>query len=67
MSHFDINNKEQKLKELENKTLEPNFWNDAKNSTQVLSEIKKIKGTSKFRTRRRNCKRYIKKYQKNCD
>ncbi len=44
MSHFDINNKEQKLKELENKTLEPNFWNDAKNSTQVLSEIKKIKG-----------------------
>lgn len=44
MSHFDINNKEQKLKELENKTLEPNFWNDAKKSTQVLSEIKKIKG-----------------------
>jgi len=44
VSHFDINNKEQKLKELENKTLEPNFWNDAKNSTQVLSEIKKIKG-----------------------
>lgn len=44
MSHFDINNKEQKLKELENKTLEPNFWNDAKNSTQVLSEVKKIKG-----------------------
>lgn len=44
MNHFDINNKEQKLKELENKTLEPNFWNDAKNSTQVLSEIKKIKG-----------------------
>ncbi len=43
MSHFDINNKEQKLKELENKTLEPNFWNDTKNSTQVLSEIKKIK------------------------
>lgn len=44
MSHFDINNKEQRLKELENKTLEPNFWNDTKNSTQVLSEIKKIKG-----------------------
>lgn len=44
MSHFDINNKEQNLKELEKKTLEPNFWNDAKNSTQVLSEIKKIKG-----------------------
>ncbi|MFR8233854.1 MAG: peptide chain release factor 2 [Clostridia bacterium] len=41
---LDISNKEQKLKELENKTLEPNFWNDAKNSTQVLSEIKKIKG-----------------------
>ncbi len=44
MSHFDINNKEQNLKELEKKTLELNFWNDAKNSTQVLSEIKKIKG-----------------------
>ena len=44
MSHFDINNKEQNLKKLEKKTLEPNFWNDTKNSTQVLSEIKKIKG-----------------------
>lgn len=44
MSHFDINNKEQKLKELENKTLEPDFWNDTKNSTQVLAEIKRIKG-----------------------
>lgn len=44
MSHFDINNKEQTLKELENKTLEPNFWNDTKNSTQVLTEIKRIKG-----------------------
>lgn len=43
MSHFDINNKEQKLTELESKTLEPNFWNDTKNSTQILSEIKKIK------------------------
>lgn len=44
MSHFDINNKEQNLKKLEKKTLETNFWNDTKNSTQVLSEIKKIKG-----------------------
>lgn len=44
MSHFDINNKEQNLKKLEKKTLETNFWNDTKNSTQVLLEIKKIKG-----------------------
>ena len=57
MSHFDINNKEQKLKELENKTLEPNFWNDAKNLTELVNlepneEIAKdiLKSTKKIAT-----------------
>jgi len=31
------------LKELESKTLEPNFWNDSENSGKVLQQIKKIK------------------------
>lgn len=44
MSHFDIKNKEEKLKKLESQTLEPDFWSNSKKSTQVLSEIKKIKG-----------------------
>lgn len=40
---FDIANKQTELKELENKTLEQNFWNDSKNSGQVLSKIKELK------------------------
>lgn len=43
MSLFDISNLENKLKELENKTSCPEFWEDTENTTKVLSEIKKIK------------------------
>lgn len=43
MNLFDIANLEKKLKELENKTLEDNFWSDTKKSNIVLEEIKKIK------------------------
>ena len=43
MSHFDIEELEKQLKELESKTMEPNFWNDAQISNQILGKIKKIK------------------------
>ena len=43
MSHFDIEELEKELKELESKTMEPNFWNDAQTSNQILGKIKKIK------------------------
>lgn len=44
MSLFDISNLENRLKELEEKTARQEFWEDTKNTTKVLSEIKKIKG-----------------------
>ena len=43
MSLFDISKLEKELKELENKTSEPNFWEDTKNSTKVLTNIKSLK------------------------
>lgn len=43
MIHFDISKLEFELKELEEQTMKKNFWNDNKNSTKVLSKIKKIK------------------------
>lgn len=43
MSLFDIPKLEKELKELENKTSEPNFWEDTKNSTKVLTNIKSLK------------------------
>ena len=43
MIHFDIPNLEKKLKELEVKTTNPEFWEDSKNSNIVLSEIKNLK------------------------
>ena len=43
MSHFDIEELEKQLKELESKTMDPNFWNDAQISNQILGKIKKIK------------------------
>lgn len=39
----NIDSLEQKLKELENKTLEDGFWSDKKASNSVLSELKKIR------------------------
>ena len=43
MRPFDISKIEKELEKLENKTLEPNFWNDSKNSKIVLSKIKILK------------------------
>ena len=43
MNLFDIVELQKELKELEEKTSEPNFWNDQKNSNKVLSKIKIIK------------------------
>ena len=38
-----IEDLENRLKELENKTLAPNFWEDSKKSNIVLKEIKDVK------------------------
>ena len=43
MIHFDILKLENELKELENKTTNPNFWNDVKNSSLVLKRITELK------------------------
>lgn len=43
MSHFDIANLENQLKDLENQTMEEGFWNDSKNSSIILQKIKTIK------------------------
>ncbi len=49
MSLFDITNLEKKQKELESKTTQSEFWNDSKNSTKILTQIKSIKSkTSKY-------------------
>lgn len=45
MNLFDIINKKAQLENLEKKTLEPDFWNDSKESGKVLSEIKSLKDT----------------------
>lgn len=45
MIHFDIAKQEEELKNLEVKTIEPSFWEDAKNSNHILSEIKRKKNT----------------------
>ena len=47
MIHFDISKLEQKLSELENETLEPCFWDDAKNANNVLNKIKNINNKCK--------------------
>ena len=49
MSPFDIAKQKKELEELEKQTLEENFWNDNKNSSKVLGEIKAIKSkTNKY-------------------
>ena len=44
MSPFDIAKLEKELKDLEEETMEENFWNGNKNSKQTLTKIKAIKG-----------------------
>jgi peptide chain release factor 2 len=41
--HFDVENKEKELKELESKTTENDFWNDTDNSSKVLKQINSLK------------------------
>ena len=43
MSHFDINTLEKELKELENQTANPDFWNGNHNTNSVLAKIKSLK------------------------
>lgn len=42
MIHFDIFSLEKELEELQSKTNEPDFWQDANLSTPILSKIKEI-------------------------
>lgn len=44
MVHFDLSKKEKELKELEEKTLKDGFWNDSKNSSIILQQVKFLKG-----------------------
>jgi peptide chain release factor 2 len=41
--HFDVENKEKELKELESKITENDFWNDTDNSSKVLKQINSLK------------------------
>ena len=43
MIHFDILKLENELRELENQTTIPDFWNDVKNSSLVLKRITELK------------------------
>ena len=43
MNLFDITSVSKKLEELENKKLEPNFWEDSKLNAPILQEIKILK------------------------
>ena len=43
MNPFDIAGLENQLQELEKQTMEANFWNNNKNSSKILSQIKNIK------------------------
>lgn len=43
MIHFDILRLENELRELENQTTIPDFWNDVKNSSLVLKRITELK------------------------
>ena len=40
---FDVAGLEQQLKELENQTTKPEFWNDSVNSGKILKQINNIK------------------------
>ena len=44
MIHFDLPKIEKELKKLEEETVRDGFWNDSKNSSAVLQQIKLLKG-----------------------
>ena len=58
MIHFDVENKEKELRELESKTTENDFWNDTDNSSKVLKQINslksKVEGFKKLNTELNN-------------
>ena len=41
--YFDISNKEKRIKELEDITNTPNFWNDQKNVDKIMNELNNLK------------------------
>ena len=43
MIHFDITKQESELKKLEEQTTQTNFWEDSKNYSKILEEIKALK------------------------
>ena len=43
MIHFDVNNKEHQLKDLEQLTMKNDFWDDVNNSSKVLKQINNLK------------------------
>lgn len=43
MSYFDIPKLKNELADLEQQTVQENFWNDSKNSAKVLTQIKQLK------------------------
>ena len=43
MIHFDLNSLKNSIKELENETMQDGFWNDNKNSSNVLQKLKNVK------------------------
>ena len=44
---FDLEYKNERVKELEAKTFEENFWNDKKNSEQIIKEMNSLKDAMK--------------------
>ena len=60
MIHFDISLLEEKIKELEEKTTKDGFWDDAKNTTIVLSELKQCQNKlNKYKKIRENLQNLI--------
>ena len=54
MNLFDIAKLKKQLEELEKQTLEENFWNDNKNSSKILAQIKTIKNKTNEHKRLEN-------------
>ena len=55
MIHFDIQSMEKKIETLQDKTSEPGFWDDIKESTSVLSELKQNQNKlNKFKSIKEN-------------
>ena len=48
MNLFDISKLKANLEELETKTHNPDFWNDSKNSSEVLKEINQLKNKIEY-------------------